>query len=150
MTRTYLPCTFVHDGLATADLKAGRHEPLYWPRLWRNILISARKGLNLHNMPMVMHIYIIRLVYHWFRWCLSAQLAPSHYLNQCWYIMNKTIEIMSRISSVKNNKQEGHCHHDLWDIDRSVQERRNSIANALELRLSCTNPSICCDFADMG
>ena len=24
-----------------------------------------------------------------------------------------------------------------------MQERRNSIANALELRLSCTNPSIC-------
>ena len=29
-------------------------------------------------------------------------------------------------------------------IDGLVQERRNSIANALELRLSCTNPSICC------
>ena len=28
------------------------------------------------------------------------------------------------------------------DIDVLVQERRNSIANALELRLSCTNPSI--------
>ena len=27
-------------------------------------------------------------------------------------------------------------------IDGLVQERRNSIANALELRLSCTNPSI--------
>ena len=27
-------------------------------------------------------------------------------------------------------------------IDRLVQERRNSIANALELRLSCTNPPI--------
>ena len=27
------------------------------------------------------------------------------------------------------------------DIDELVQERRNSIANALELRLSCTNPS---------
>ena len=26
-------------------------------------------------------------------------------------------------------------------IDELVQERRNSIANALELRLSCTNPS---------
>ena len=24
-----------------------------------------------------------------------------------------------------------------------MQERRNSIANALELRVSCTNPSIC-------
>ena len=28
-------------------------------------------------------------------------------------------------------------------FDEFVQERRNSIANALELRLSCTNPSIC-------
>ena len=27
-------------------------------------------------------------------------------------------------------------------IDGLVQERRNSIANTLELRLSCTNPSI--------
>ena len=31
----------------------------------------------------------------------------------------------------------------LYDINGLVQERRNSIANALELRLSCTNPSIC-------
>ena len=30
----------------------------------------------------------------------------------------------------------------LPSIDGLVQERRNSIANALELRLSCTNPSI--------
>ena len=29
-----------------------------------------------------------------------------------------------------------------WQIDGLVQERRNSIANALELRLSCTNLSI--------
>ena len=27
--------------------------------------------------------------------------------------------------------------------DELVQERRNSIAKALELRLSCTNPSMC-------
>ena len=27
-------------------------------------------------------------------------------------------------------------------VDRLVQGRRNSIANALELRLSCTNPSM--------
>ena len=30
-----------------------------------------------------------------------------------------------------------------WYTDELVQERHNSIANALELRLSCTNPSIC-------
>ena len=29
------------------------------------------------------------------------------------------------------------------NIDGSVQERCNSIANALELHFSCTNPSIC-------
>ena len=28
------------------------------------------------------------------------------------------------------------------NLDGLVQERRSSIANALELRLSCTNPSI--------
>ena len=28
-------------------------------------------------------------------------------------------------------------------VDGLMQERRNSIANALELRLSCTNPSMC-------
>ena len=30
----------------------------------------------------------------------------------------------------------------LQHIDGSVQERRNPTANALELRLACTNPSI--------
>ena len=30
----------------------------------------------------------------------------------------------------------------VFDIDGLVQERHNFIANALELRLSCTNPSI--------
>ena len=30
-----------------------------------------------------------------------------------------------------------------WDIDWLVQERRNSSALAMELRLSCLNPSIC-------
>ena len=29
-------------------------------------------------------------------------------------------------------------------IDGLVQERRNSIANALKLRLSCINPLLCC------
>ena len=33
----------------------------------------------------------------------------------------------------------------IYDIDGWMQERRNSIANALELRLSCTNPSMLCN-----
>ena len=31
----------------------------------------------------------------------------------------------------------------MYNIDGLVQERHNSIAKALELHLSCTNPSIC-------
>ena len=36
-------------------------------------------------------------------------------------------------------------YHEVLDLqtDGLVQERRNSIANALELRLSCTYPSKC-------
>ena len=30
-------------------------------------------------------------IQHWFRWCLFASSAPSHYLNQCWNIVNWTI-----------------------------------------------------------
>ena len=30
----------------------------------------------------------------------------------------------------------------IYDIDELMQERRNSIANTLELHLSCTNPLI--------
>ena len=33
--------------------------------------------------------------------------------------------------------------HNTAHIDGLVQERRNTIANALQLRLSCTNPSVC-------
>ena len=43
----------------------------------------------------------------------------------------------ARTRFVAQNGQNKH------DIDGLVPERRNSIANALELRLSCINPSIC-------
>ena len=38
----------------------------------------------------------------------------------------------------------------IWYIDGLVQEGRNSIANAPELRLSCTNPSIYCLILGLG
>ena len=40
-------------------------------------------------------------------------------------------------------------HLTIIDIDGLLQERRNSSALAMELRLSCTNPSICSSFIDM-
>ena len=44
-------------------------------------------------------------------------------------------------------QQSANCEYNSWDvlyIDGLVQERRNSSAIAMELRLSCTNPSILC------
>ena len=37
----------------------------------------------------------------------------------------------------------------VYNIDGLVQERHKSIANALELRVSCTNPSICNTYGDI-
>ena len=36
-------------------------------------------------------ICISKLCHHWFRWWLGAWSAPTHYLNQCWYIVNWTL-----------------------------------------------------------
>ena len=37
------------------------------------------------------HIHIRNLSHHWFRYWLFANTAPSHYLNQCWNIVNWTL-----------------------------------------------------------
>ena len=38
----------------------------------------------------VMHICVVELGHHWFRQWLVTCSAPSHYLNQCWNIVNWT------------------------------------------------------------
>ena len=37
------------------------------------------------------HICVNKAGHHWFRYCLVAWPAPSHYLNQCWNIVNWTL-----------------------------------------------------------
>ena len=39
----------------------------------------------------MLHICISELDQYWFRYWLVAYLAPSHYLNQCWVIVNWTL-----------------------------------------------------------
>ena len=40
--------------------------------------------------------------HHWFRWKLVAWTVPSHYLNQCWYIVNSKL-ILSEITTFSFN-----------------------------------------------
>ena len=97
-------------------------------------------------------------------------LVPSHYLNQCWNIINWTLvnkiqwnfpqnatiswKKMAAISpeifltkfylKMTSAKCQPFCINlSASKIDELMQERHNSIANALQLCLSCTNSSIC-------
>ena len=44
--------------------------------------------LVLTHLPLVWHICVSESGQHWFRKWLVAYSAPSHYLNQCWVIVN--------------------------------------------------------------
>ena len=52
---------------------------LYWPQLASTYL------------PLVPHICVGELGQPYFKYWLVACLAPSHYLNQCWVIVNGTL-----------------------------------------------------------
>ena len=68
----------------------------------------------------------------------SLPVDPYHK----WPVMQKLIATF--VVSLKKllNKLSDNLTHQKAHIDALMQERRNSIANALELRLSCTYPSI--------
>ena len=58
--------------------------------------------------------------------------------------MDNDVVLNKEQAILQANDGQAYCikHVSEGHIDGLVQERRNSIANALELRLSCTNPWI--------
>ena len=70
-----------------------------WQVCYEPIKFRFVNTFNLHvSLPTFMishwgrvtHICVRKLGYHWFRQCLVAWSAPSHHLNQFWYIVNWT------------------------------------------------------------
>ena len=55
-------------------------------RRWASTGSDGKKPLT--HWGWVMHICFSRLDHHWFRQWLVTWSAPSHYLNQCWNIVN--------------------------------------------------------------
>ena len=60
------------------------------------VFFMSRSGAELESaqlthLPLVAHICISESSQHWFRYWLVACMAPSHYLNQCWLIVNWTL-----------------------------------------------------------
>ena len=54
------------------------------------------------SSPLVPHICLWELGQHWFRWWLVAWSVPSHYLNQCWNIVNWTLRSKLQWNSNQN------------------------------------------------
>ena len=50
------------------------------------------------------HPCVSELSQHWFRWWLVAWSAPSHYLNQCWNIVDYTLRNKLQWKSIKNTR----------------------------------------------
>ena len=75
------------------------------------------------------HICISELSMHRFRWWIPACSGPSHYLNQCWLIVNWTL-MNKRQWNLNQNKQFFHswtciwkCH--LWNGGYFVQVEKS-------------------------
>ena len=75
-----------------------------WHRLTTSLYTCANSKLSffqhqylvkgyilLTHLPLVPHICVSESGQHWFRYWLVAYSAPSHYLNQCWDIINWAI-----------------------------------------------------------
>ena len=71
------------------------------------------------------------------KWCYRKKVLRNHELHLTMIYYRK------KFQSVGSTEFNTAFFHALWfyEVDGLVQERRNSISNALELRLSCTNPS---------
>ena len=57
---------------------------------------------ELTHLPLVPYICVGELGHHWFRLWLAACLAPSHYLNQRWLIVNWTLRNKPQWNSNRN------------------------------------------------
>ena len=58
----------------------------------------------LTHLPLVLHLCVSESNQQWFTQWLVAYSAPSHYLNQCWVIVNWTIRNKLRWNLNRNTK----------------------------------------------
>ena len=97
---------------------------------------------------------------HWCRWWLGADKATNHYLNQWWLVyrhiyaslgLNELRSLKHRQTQTDQNSLFIDILSRVWvwvlnnnsnNVDGLMRKRRNSIAKALELHVSCTNSSM--------
>ena len=68
------------------------------------IFLHSKKGAGrFTHLLLMLHIWVSKMGQHWFRYWLVACLAPSHYLNRCWLIVNWTHENKFQWKSNQNS-----------------------------------------------
>ena len=83
-----------------------------------------------HMFRYIYEYHVYTYVFHWYQWCFwCIYRIETHRLEEMWVLGIMGISVWLIVVWK---------HH----IDALMKERRNSIANALELCLSYTNPSI--------
>ena len=88
------------------------------------------------------YAYFHSLVKIFATWKVTAvQLMRPTAWRECW-VIHQSEGLYTVAFSERTHERHRITRSLGWDIDGLVQERRSSIANALELHLSCTNPSI--------
>ena len=122
-------------------------KPLSHSRSWQYVLIVISKVNMLQNTSVLEFYYsIMILLSDWWYWVFGWVILMFISFFEKMYLVSVIPTYISKIWDDKNttlwkkpifkNEQQGYFHG-------LVHERCNSIANALELCLSCTNPSIC-------
>ena len=97
---------------------------------WHGLIILSSLNVYLTNVLTSMFDYIGRYIGGWASNCI-------------WKYYRNWLLIHALIPGILCWKETILTRWGLDNIDRLVQERRNSSALAMELRLSCTNPSSC-------
>ena len=76
----------------------------YW-HIWCRILMTKSLTTPIFNSLRPSDAYMRQWInHHWFRWWLVAWSTPSHYLNQCWNIVNWIIKNKLQWNSNRNSK----------------------------------------------
>ena len=112
--------------------------------IWTNagMLLIGSLGKKFNEILIESYIFSLKKMHlkmssaKWWQFCVGVNVLPDRHQTIC---SHSTFSEHWQTQSTEFN----HLDYAISNIDGLMQERRNSIANALELRLSCTNPSIC-------
>ena len=99
------------------------------------VIVVIGTGITgMYNNWSVKEISIDSNTYHELFYLHDGSVRMQHTIQSIWFPTNVHCVLSALLILMQ--------YASLHNTDGLVQERRNSIANALELRLSCTDPSI--------